>query len=336
VASHRAPKKTARAAFTITAATAATAAGVAIVPTAASAESVSQAKAEINQLNQQAESATNAYDAANEQVAQMNAQLTQLQAKIAAEQEHINSLEASLGTLAAAQYRGSGMDQTLQLMLSQHPDQFLQQSTTLDELTSQETASLKQLQQAERQMKQDKLQAAQELVTLDATQKKAASDKATIQSKLGQQQTILNGLTASERTAVEGGSPTMSVNTGSVPAASARAASALSFAESRLGDEYVYGAEGPVTFDCSGLVEWSFAQAGISLPRTSQEQAGATTSIPESDLAPGDLVFFYGYDHVGIYAGNGWIIHAPHTGTVVQYTKLSDMQAYYDSSARVS
>jgi cell wall-associated NlpC family hydrolase len=334
VASHRAPKKTARAAFTLATATAATAAGVAISPTAANATSVSQAKAEYDQLNSQAEAATNAYDAANEQVAKAQAALNQLQAKIATEQQSVNSLESSLGTLAAAQYRGAGMDQTLQLMLSQHPDQFLQQSTTLNELSAQETASLKQLQQAERQMKQDKLQAAQELTTLDATQKKAADDKATIQAKLNKAQQLLNSLTSAQRTSVVGTAAT-SVNTGNSVAASARAAQALAYAESKAGDAYVYGASGPSTFDCSGLVEWAFAQAGVSLPRTTYEIYAATTPISESELKPGDLVYFDGLGHMGFYAGNGYVFHAPHTGTVLQYTKLSDMQSTYYGATRV-
>jgi cell wall-associated NlpC family hydrolase len=90
---------------------------------------------------------------------------------------------------------------------------------------------------------------------------------------------------------------------------------------SRLGAPYVWGSAGPTTFDCSGLVVWSFAQAGISLPHYSYGQMAMGAPVAASDLQPGDLVFFYGGSHVGIYIG-GQFIHAPHTGTVVQVTSL--------------
>lgn len=94
-------------------------------------------------------------------------------------------------------------------------------------------------------------------------------------------------------------------------------------AMSKLGDNYVWGAAGPNEFDCSGLVVWSFAQVNISLPHYSYSQMAMGVPVSASDLQPGDLVFFYGGGHVGIYIGNNQFIHAPHTGTVVQVTSLS-------------
>jgi len=100
---------------------------------------------------------------------------------------------------------------------------------------------------------------------------------------------------------------------------------------SRLGARYVWGAAGPTTFDCSGLVVWSFAQVGISLPHYSYSQMSGGSPVSAGDLQPGDLVFFYGGSHVGIYIGGNQFIHAPHTGTVVQVTSLS---SYSLSAAR--
>jgi hypothetical protein len=99
-----------------------------------------------------------------------------------------------------------------------------------------------------------------------------------------------------------------------------------------LGDRYVYGAEGPSTFDCSGLAQYSYAQLGIKIPRTSQEQYRFGTPVPgPSWLAAGDLVFteFTGGepDHVGIYDGAGNVIQAPHTGDVVRVTPLNQFGA---------
>lgn len=96
-----------------------------------------------------------------------------------------------------------------------------------------------------------------------------------------------------------------------------------------LGDTYVYGATGPSTFDCSGLTQYVYRQLGINIPRTSQEQYAQLPTISSADALPGDLVFFAGSDgttaapgHVGIFIGNGQMIDAPHTGTVVRVDSI--------------
>jgi cell wall-associated NlpC family hydrolase len=102
------------------------------------------------------------------------------------------------------------------------------------------------------------------------------------------------------------------------------AAGAIAAAETRLGDPYVWGAAGPTSFDCSGLVQWAYAQVGISLPHYSGSQYDDGIKIPMSDLEPGDLVFFANPgDHVAIYIGGGQIIEAPHTGDVVHIIPMS-------------
>ena len=105
----------------------------------------------------------------------------------------------------------------------------------------------------------------------------------------------------------------------------AQLTTALRAAESRRGLPYVWGAAGPSSFDCSGLVEWSFAQAGISMPRVAADQARTGLSVPVTRLQPGDLLFYHtdppdpGYiSHVAIYLGNGWMIQAPQPGMAVE------------------
>jgi cell wall-associated NlpC family hydrolase len=99
----------------------------------------------------------------------------------------------------------------------------------------------------------------------------------------------------------------------------------LSAAMSRKGMPYVWGAEGPTSFDCSGLVQWSFAQAGVVMPRVAADQAMSGPAVPVSELQPGDLLFYHtdptapGYiSHVAIYLGNGWMIQAPQPGENVE------------------
>ncbi|MFC4602183.1 NlpC/P60 family protein [Rhodococcus kronopolitis] len=100
---------------------------------------------------------------------------------------------------------------------------------------------------------------------------------------------------------------------------------AVQAAASKIGSPYVWGAAGPDSFDCSGLVQWAFKQAGIVLPRTSYDQAAAGVSVSTSALQPGDVVSFYGGSHSGIYAGNGEVIHAATSGTPVKRAPISSM-----------
>lgn len=122
--------------------------------------------------------------------------------------------------------------------------------------------------------------------------------------------------------------PTGATNAGDNPYAGAAVAAAMS----KLGADYVWGAEGPSTFDCSGLVLWSYAQAGLTLPRLASDQYFASTPVDVSDMQPGDLLV-YAYNpkdqntihHITMYIGNGQMVHAPHTGDVVRVVPV-----YYD------
>jgi cell wall-associated NlpC family hydrolase len=108
-----------------------------------------------------------------------------------------------------------------------------------------------------------------------------------------------------------------------VPPSSHGAAAAVAEAQRQLGKPYEWGAAGPDSFDCSGLTMWAWRAAGVSLPHYSGAQYQQTTHIPLDQLQPGDLVFFYSdLSHVGIYVGNGQMIHAPHSGDVVRYASI--------------
>jgi peptidoglycan DL-endopeptidase CwlO len=122
----------------------------------------------------------------------------------------------------------------------------------------------------------------------------------------------------------------------------AQLTAALRAAESRRGLPYVWGAAGPTSFDCSGLVQWSFAQAGVSMPRVAADQARAGVAVPVSQLEPGDLLFYHtdptdpGYiSHVAIYLGNGWMIQAPQPGMNVQIVPAS-FDSQFAGAIRVS
>ena len=111
-----------------------------------------------------------------------------------------------------------------------------------------------------------------------------------------------------------------------VPASGLARRAAVSYAMAQVGDAYVYGATGPSAFDCSGLTMMAWAQAGVALPHSSSAQYGSGPHIAASDLQPGDLVFYYSpISHVGMYIGNGMIVHAANPGTGVDGPRLNSM-----------
>jgi cell wall-associated NlpC family hydrolase len=108
-----------------------------------------------------------------------------------------------------------------------------------------------------------------------------------------------------------------------------RAAAAVKAAYAALGTPYRWGGTSPAGYDCSGLTQHVWHEAGVSIPRTSSQQAEHGTSVSLASISPGDLVIFYrGASHVGIYVGGGMVIHAPHTGAVVRLEKMKDMPIY--------
>ncbi|MFI2505435.1 NlpC/P60 family protein [Streptomyces sp. NPDC018972] len=111
----------------------------------------------------------------------------------------------------------------------------------------------------------------------------------------------------------------------------AKAEKALAFARAQIGKPYVWGATGPGSYDCSGLTQAAWKAAGVTLPRTTYDQVNAGTTVPVSQAQPGDLVFFYDdVTHVGIYIGNGMMIHAPKPGTYVREESI-----YYDGESSI-
>ncbi|WP_329130940.1 NlpC/P60 family protein [Streptomyces sp. NBC_01476] len=335
MASHRRPKPATRTRVTVLTATAA--AAVALSAQAANAApakpTVKDAKAKVDALYTQAEQATEKLDAASEKLTTLQKDASSLQDQVARQQQHLNQLRDGLGTLAASQYRNGGIDPMLQLFLSANPDTYLQQATTMDQLSSLQVGALDQLQDAKRTLDQSRAEATSKLAELQSTRAELAKRKNEAKEKLSQAQAVLNSLTAQQRAqiaqqdALAASRASSRVNLGNAVPATQRAGAAFAAAQNELGKPYVYGATGPGSFDCSGLTSYAYAQAGVSIPRTSQEQANAGTRIySASQLGVGDLVIFYGdYHHVGLYAGNGLVLHAPKPGAVVRYESMNDM-----------
>jgi cell wall-associated NlpC family hydrolase len=322
----------------VTVLTTAAAAAVVLSANAANAAptqklSKDQVKAKVDALYEQAEQATEKYNGAKEKQQKLQKEISTIQDNVARGQEELNKLRDGLGSLATAQYRSGGIDPSVQLFLSSNPEDYLDKASTLDQLSSQQVDGLRKIQDKQRELAQERAEAGEKLKDLAATRTELGNKKKEVQGKLAQAQKLLNSLTAKEKAELAAQqaradrSSSERVNLGDAPPASGRAAAAFAAAQNQLGKPYVYGATGPSSFDCSGLTSYAYAQAGVSIPRTSEAQATIGTRIySQSDLKVGDLVFFYGdLHHVGLYAGNGQVLHAPHTGAVVRYEAMSDM-----------
>ncbi|MER5944687.1 NlpC/P60 family protein [Streptomyces sp. NPDC001904] len=285
-------------------------------------------KAEVDRLYEQAEQATESFNKADERADRLRKELARTQDEVARGQDRINAMRQALGMVAGAQYRSGGMDPSLVLMLSSDPEGYLDRAGTMDRISARQADDLAELQGAQRQLAQQRAEARQQLSELEQSRKAVARHKHTVEKKLAKARRLLNSMTGPDRAAFDrasrgGARPDLA---GAGPASSARAAAALAAAQSALGKPYVWGASGPSGFDCSGLTQWSYAQAGVGLPRTSQEQRYAGQQVSLSQARPGDLVTYRDdASHVGIYAGNGQVIHAPYPGAAVRYDPVGMM-----------
>jgi cell wall-associated NlpC family hydrolase len=300
------------------------AAAFGLVPaTSAVAAPHDDTRAEVDRLYEEAEKATEAYNQADENADALREEVSGAQDRIARQQERINSMREALGSLAGAQYRAGGLDPSLALLFSDDPDDYLDKAAVLDRISAHQAGALKDLQSAMRELAQERSEAARKLGELEKNRKAVASHKRTVEKKLAKARELLNSLPSGERAVYDrvsrSGRDDMPDLGGVVPP-SARATAAIAAARSALGKPYVWGANGPSGFDCSGLMQWSYAQAGVSLPRTSQAQRFAGRQVPLSQAQPGDLVTYRNdASHVAMYMGNGQVIHAPYPGAPVRY-----------------
>ncbi|MFD4030739.1 NlpC/P60 family protein [Streptomyces sp. NPDC058637] len=335
MASHRRPKQPSRTRVTVLTATAA--ATVALTSQAAHADpkpTTSEVKAKVDKLYHEAEKATEKYNGAKEQQTKLKKQADALQDKVARGQDDLNTLRRELGSIATAQYRSGGLDPSVQLLLSSDPDSFLDQASALDQLTAKQTESLQKIQAKQRTLAQQRKEAQGKLDDLAEVRETLGRNKKEQQGKLADAQRLLNTLTAAERakTAEDeqraGRAAGDRVDLGNEAPASAHGAAALQAADTRVGKPYDWSATGPDAFDCSGLTQWAYAQANVQITRTTHTQINEGTRIARGQLKPGDLVFFSNTTHVGLYAGNNTVLHAPYPGAFVRYESMNTVGSY--------
>ncbi|WP_260636166.1 C40 family peptidase [Streptomyces angustmyceticus] len=346
--------RTARTAATLALAGAATATGFDGTGQAAPQLTPAQVKDRVHALYQEAEVATQSYDGAKEAAGTAREELGRLQDEAARRTARLNAARTELGAMAASQYRSGGVDPTVRLLLSADPQRYLDGAAVLERAGSHQATAVAGYARrlgSVRQVQRRAEDTAQRLAQTEAALKK---HRVTVVHKLGAAEQLLNRLTAeqrqrmaarggthgahdgaahrADRAAGHGDGSAEAARTGAGAAAAAaqapdsRAARAVAFAYAALGKPYVWGATGPSGYDCSGLTQAAWRSGGVSLPRTTYTQISSGPRVARSQLAPGDLVFFYsGISHVGIYVGDGKMIHAPHPGAPVRIAPIDQM-----------
>ncbi|MEV0324077.1 NlpC/P60 family protein [Streptomyces sp. NPDC050658] len=314
--------------LSVAAATAAAALGAAPAG-AAPQDTPSDTKAKVDRLYEEAEKATESYNKADERADTLRTQVERAKDSVARGQERINTMRGALGALAGAQYRSGGIDPSLALMLSADPDGYLDKAAALDRIGARQADELTDLRRAQRSLTQERTEATRKLAELEKSRTAVARHKRTVEHKLAKARRLLNSLPSQERAAYDRASRSGRgelPDPGGAAPASSRAAAAIAAARSAVGKPYIWGANGPSGFDCSGLTQWSYAQAGVGLPRTSQAQRYAGRQVPLAQAQPGDLVAYRDdASHIGMYMGNGQVVHAPYPGAAVRYDPVGMM-----------
>ncbi|MET9291782.1 NlpC/P60 family protein [Streptomyces sp. NPDC003077] len=336
MASHRRTSQPGRVAVTrVTVLSALAATAAALTPAApANADphpSRSDVRARVDALYVQAERATEKFNAAEERVKKLRDETARLQDRMAREQERINRMRGRIGALAAAQYRSGGMDPTVRLVFSERPADYLDKAAALDRVNRVHADEVRELQQAQRSLKQRRHETGERLADMEASRREVARHKKSVEHRLAAARRLLDSMAPPERKAYDrasrgdGRDGTLPGLYGAV-AASGRAAIAVAAARSAVGLPYAWGQSGPSAFDCSGLMQWAYARAGVSLPRTSQAQRSAGRAVSLRQARPGDLVIYRSdASHVGMYVGGGQVVHAPYPGARVRYDPVGMM-----------
>jgi peptidoglycan DL-endopeptidase CwlO len=302
------------------------AAAIGLVPGSAQAEpDIEDVQARVDRLYHEAEQASERYNDVRLELAELNKDLASIKADERRQDQRLEAVRNQVQDSIVRQYQGQNLSAVGQVVVSDDPGAFLARLSTMssfNDLQSQMFSDYGRELKALDIRHDATAQRARQVADLKA---QLGKEKATIDDKVDEAESLLDRLKEEQRERMMSSSRSEVRTPPSVPA-SGRAAAAVSYAMAQVGDAYVYGAAGPDAYDCSGLTMASWAQAGVALPHSSSAQYSSGPAVPASALQPGDLVFYYSpISHVGMYIGNGMIVHAANPSTGVQVAGLYSM-----------
>ncbi|WP_460335217.1 C40 family peptidase [Actinoallomurus acanthiterrae] len=293
---------------------------------AATKPSAAATKNKLDKLNSQVDKLANQYDKAKTQLDAAKKRLSAINNQIATEKPNYQNLRVRVAQMAVAAYKNGSLGNTA-VLASKDPEATLQNMSSFIELSNSRSQEMNALLASTQRLQRDQQEAKAALQTVTTTTSTLKSQKAAAEKAIAKQKALLTKVTSSSgSTKSTSGNSSGKSSGGSSPSSSASgsAGKAVNYAMSQLGKPYIFGGTGPTGYDCSGLTMMAWRYAGVSLPRVVPDQYNAIRHVAKSDLQPGDLVFFDGLGHEGIYVGGGRFIHAPHTGTDVQYASMSN------------
>ncbi|MEU6776377.1 NlpC/P60 family protein [Streptomyces sp. NPDC046759] len=306
-------------------------------PTPPPSKDLEKVREKLDALYHDAAVATDAYNAAEEKAKQQSARIVALAKKIDEGQRRLAELKDQAGAAARAQYRTGGIPPTAQFLLSDDPGQVLDGAGLVLQGQRATRSLMSELTSTQKQLQAYADDAADQWKKLDAEREAKGTAKKRIQQQISAAEKLQAGLEKRDRERLARledeaalKAQTKWLDTGILEKihgkASAQGEKAVAFAAAQLGKPYVWGAEGPDSFDCSGLTSQAWAAAGHPIPRTSQEQWKQLQHVDVKDMRPGDLIIYFDdASHVALYIGDGAIIQAPRPGRDVTVAGAGSM-----------
>ena len=302
---------------------------VGLMAPANAAPSLTEIQAKVRILEEEATTAAEGAQEAKVKLLALTRTLNGIKAKAAVQGETLSALQKSLGTIAIEQYKAGGLGQSLELLFSSDPTLYLSSAGALDAISRRKSAQLRKYEAAQQRLSATTLTVNDKLALVVAAEKKFKAQSAKAQEKLAEAEALLSKLTKAERERLaklaaqeeDADQANSQAAARALSGISGRAGVAINYALKQIGDRYVFGSAGLLTWDCSGLTMRAFQAAGVSLPHSSAAQSRLGKQVSLKSLKPGDLLF-YGrpVSHVGMYIGGGKMVHAPRSGSRVKIT----------------